>query len=392
MDKVKVGVIGIGNIGLVHASSIFRGEIRGMVLAGLCDISQARRAVAAEHFPCIPCYADAQALMSGGVDAVIIAVPHPSHGDLAIQAFEKGLHVLVEKPVDITISKARLLNKAAAKSGKLFGIMFNQRTSPLFAKAREIVTSGALGTLRRSVWIITNWYRSQAYYDSGTWRATWQGEGGGVLINQSPHQLDLWQWICGMPESITAFCDVAKYHSIEVEDDATIFARFPGGATGVFITTTGEYPGTNRLEISGSKGKIVLENGTLKWWQLEQDEAEVCATSDKNAPRIPFAYQEFSQEKKPVLAGHAAILQNFADGILLGTPLIAPGYDGIFELTIQNAAYLSAWAGSTPVGIPFDEGAYDTMLEEKRKLSTHNRENTSRSADTVYNPRWQINW
>ncbi len=392
MDAVKVGVIGIGNIGFAHASTIFQGKIDGMVLAGLCDASRERRVVAAERFPGVACYADALELMDSGIDAVIIAVPHLSHAQLGIQAFQKGLHVLVEKPMDITVSRARQLSEAAKKSGKLFGIMFNQRTNNLFQKARELVRSGALGALKRSVWIVTNWYRTQHYYDSGTWRATWAGEGGGVLMNQAPHQLDLWQWICGMPESVAAFCEESKHHRIEVEDDAAIYAKFSGGATGVFITSTGEYPGTNRLEITGSKGKLVLEEGKLKWWQLERDADEVSAASDKNAPNIPYTCREFTQDETSGLSGHAAILQNFADGIRLGTPLLAPGEEGICEMSLQNAAYLSAWSGGIPVAIPFDEGAFDSLLAKKQGTAAANTVSSSKDTGEGYSQRWQINW
>jgi predicted dehydrogenase len=305
-------------------------------------------------------------------------------------AFRYGKHVLVEKPMDIRLSKARQLCEAAKKSGKQFGIMFNQRTGKLFGEARRIVQSGELGQLKRSVWIITNWYRTQHYYDSGTWRATWAGEGGGVLVNQAPHQLDLWQWICGMPEQITAFCTEAKYHNIEVEDDATVIARFPGGAEGVFITTTGEYPGTNRLEISGSKGKLVLENGLLKWWKLKQDEREFCYASEKSFAHIDTEYLEIEDETNA--RGHQKILQNFTNSILHDEPLLAPGYDGIRELTIQNAAYLSAWKGNLPVELPFDESEYDAMLEQKQSKSVFSTGNGPDAKHTQYSERWQIKW
>ena len=392
MKQLRVAVIGVGNIGYVHASCIYGRHVSGMTLSALCDCRSEMAADLAEAFPGIPFFTDFEALLAEpDIDAVIVSVPHPLHAEVAIRAFAHGKHVLVEKPLDISLSSGKRLCEAALRSGKLFGIMFNQRTGSLFQKAREIVTSGRLGQLKRSVWIITNWYRTQHYYDSGTWRATWQGEGGGVLVNQAPHQLDLWQWICGMPEQITAFCDEAKYHNIEVEDSATIVARFPGGAEGVFITSTGEYPGTNRLEISGSKGKLVLENGILKWWQLQQDEREVCFTSDKSFDRIETVCHEF-REEDAALAGHRAILQNFTDAILHGTPLLAPGYDGIRELTIQNAAYLSAWKGSIPVSLPFDEAEYDALLAEKRRTGRSLKTGGSSARQSQYNERWQIKW
>ena len=281
MDQiVRVGVIGIGNMGSAHANCVYSGKIQGMALKAVCDIAPERLAYCQKNFPGVATYEDWQeVLRNPELDAVIIAVPHPLHAKIAIAALQAGKHVQLEKPMDIAVSRGLALNAAAKASQKVFSITFNQRTNDLFAKAREIVRSGQLGELKRSVWIITNWYRTQHYYNSGSWRATWSGEGGGVLLNQAPHNLDLWQWICGMPCEITAFCDIAKYHKIEVEDDVTIFARYPNGATGAFITSTGEYPGTNRLEISGTLGKLVLENGLLKWWKLEQSERQVCLES-----------------------------------------------------------------------------------------------------------------
>ena len=266
MEKVKTAVIGIS--GGLDSCLALRVAVRAMKQLG-----RPARDVLAVTRPGVACYASEDALLAaGGVQAAIVAVPHPLHSKIASLALAAGLHVLVEKPLDVRLSVAQALCAQAKASGKVFALMLNQRTNPLFAKARAIVQGGQLGQLKRSVWIITNWYRTQHYYDSGAWRATWAGEGGGVLLNQAPHNLDLWQWICGMPESVTGYCDVARYHHIEVEDDATIFAKYPNGATGVFITSTGEMPGTNRLEIAGTKGKLVLENGVLKWWRLKTPE------------------------------------------------------------------------------------------------------------------------
>jgi len=388
---LRIGIVGIGNIGFVHATCIFQKQVPGAVLAALCDCKPGMEKEMQSYFPDVPFYSDVhQMLQQAQLDALIVSVPHPKHSDIAMAALASGVHVLVEKPMDITLSKGLALCEAAKHSGKQFGIMFNQRTGNLFAKAREIVQSGQLGQLKRSVWIITNWYRTQHYYDSGSWRATWAGEGGGVLMNQAPHQLDLWQWICGMPETITAFCSEAKYHNIEVEDDATIVAQFPGGAEGVFITTTGEYPGTNRLEISGSKGKLVLENHMLKWWKLAVDEREFCYTSENSFDHIPMECVEIPED--PEVMGHKAILRNFTNSILHGEPLLAPGYDGINELTIQNAAYLSAWKGSIPVHLPFDTAEYDALLQEKQQQSAMRKESQASEKKTSYSERWQIKW
>ena len=392
MDKkVKVGVIGIGNMGSAHASCVASGEIKGMELVAVCDTDKNRLVKCEKAFPGAMRYADWQELLQHPeLDAVIIAVPHPFHAQMAIAALKAGKHVQLEKPVDISVSRAEELNRVAQATDKVFSITFNQRNNDLFQKAREIVKSGTLGELKRSVWINTNWYRTQHYYDSGTWRATWRGEGGGVLLNQAPHNLDLWQWICGMPCEITGFCDVAKYHNIEVEDDVTIFARYPNGATGTFITTTGEAPGTNRLEISGTKGKMVLENGLIKLWKLKENERDVCNTSKENSLLIPCDYEEFSYEI--LVASHIGILQNFTNAILYGEELLAPGVEGVRSLMISNAAYLSAWKGSVPVSLPVNSEEFDQKLAEHIASSRLKDAKGSEKFNTAYQSRWQVNW
>jgi len=389
MKMLTVAVVGLGNMGSAHAACIAAGEVEGMTLTAVCDVQKKRVDAFLQAHPNVKGYEDYTALLcEKAADAVILAVPHPMHADMAVSALEKGFHVLLEKPVDVSVSKAEKLNAAAAKSDRVFGIMFNQRTNPLFGKAREIVKSGALGELKRTSWTVTNWYRTQYYYDSGAWRATWAGEGGGVLLNQAPHQLDLWQWICGMPVSVAAYCPVAKYHRIEVEDEATIFVRYKNGATGTFITSTGESPGTNRLEIAGTLGKLVLEDGKLKWWRLREDERTVCQKKQQNFVKIPFDYEELLQTEKE--SGHKGILQNFADAVSVGAPLLAPGTDGIFELTLSNAAYLSAWEGKE-VALPFDPAAFDEKLAALAKTSKHRNDGTAEQNGT-YSPRWQVNW
>ncbi len=391
MNMIRTAVIGVGNMGSAHASCIAGGKIEGLTLSALCDIAPARQAYCRETYPQVPCFASVEELLAAGVaDAVIIAVPHPSHSDVAIAALEAGLHVLVEKPIDVALSKAQMLCDVADRSGNVFAVMLNQRTNPLFRRAREIVQGGLLGELKRTVWIITNWYRTQHYYDSGAWRATWAGEGGGVLLNQAPHNLDLWQWICGMPERITAYCDVARYHRIEVEDDATIFTRYANGATGVFITSTGEAPGTNRLEIAGDRGKLVLENGVLKWWRLQQPEREVCFQSPENFAHIPCDYEEILPDAPET--AHAGILQNWANAIQHGEPLISPGRDALNELTISNAAYLSQWTGNAPVTLPMDNASFDRLLAERADASSLKQEKERKGGSNGYSQRWQVNW
>ncbi len=389
MKAIKTAVIGFGNMGSAHASTLFDGKVEGLILAAVCDHDAERLELARSIYGDILYFENWREVMDcSEIDAVIVAVPHPLHADIAIAALKAQKHVMVEKPVDITCSKALKLNEAAKNAKTVFALMFNQRTNPLFQKARELVQSGALGELKRSVWIITNWYRTQGYYDSGSWRATWQGEGGGVLLNQAPHNLDLWQWICGMPVQITAFCDEGKYHRIEVEDDVTIFARYANGATGTFITTTGEYPGTNRLEISGTLGKIVLENKTLKYWKLPISERELCVSKSKMSVKEEPEFSEFSFEGK--IPGHQGILQNFSNRILKGEPLISPGEEGINELMISNAAYLSSWKNA-PVDLPFDPTEFDEFLLKKQNNSKPKKKGLP-EMNRGYQTRWDTKW
>ena len=391
MPEVRAAVIGVGNMGFAHASCLHSGGVQGMRLTAVCDVEPARLAACRERFPGVRCYEDYRALLSGGeADAVIVAVPHPLHARIAADALRAGFHALVEKPIDISLSRAQDLCAAARESGRVFAVMLNQRTNPLFQRCRQIVRGGELGELKRSVWIITNWYRTQHYYDSGSWRATWAGEGGGVLLNQAPHNLDLWQWICGMPVSVTAFCDTARYHHIEVEDEATLFTRYENGATGLFVTSTGEYPGTNRLEISGTLGKLVLEGGALKWWKLREPEERVRFTSQENFTQIAMDFEEIRPTEKE--SAHAGILQNFAGAILRGEPLLSPGEDGVRELTLSNAAYLSQWLGNRKIDLPFDTALFDRMLAEKAADSAYVPGRSSGQPDGRYGSRWQVNW
>lgn len=385
---VRLGIIGIGGIGSAHFNCVGSGNIEGMTLAAVCDIDPARLEYCKSVLPEIPCFTDYKEMLASGlIDAVLISVPHPMHAEIAIAALESGLHVLTEKPEDITVSAARRLNETADRCGKVFAIMFNQRTNPIFKKAREIVRLGQLGDIKRSIWIITNWYRTQHYYDSGDWRATWRGEGGGVLLNQAPHNLDLWQWICGMPTEITAFCEVGKWHDIEVEDDVTILARYENGATGTFITSTGDLPGTNRLEISGTKGSLIVEQGKLTFKRLKIDEREICKTCNESWPSPELDTEVYEPNDNG--AAHAGILQNFANVILNGEPLIADGREGINELMISNAAYLSQWTGNKTIALPFDEAEFDRLLKTRQDSSEIKSSGGKQTHDS-YSERWQV--
>ena len=390
MDKLRLGIIGMGNMGSGHLGYYLNGECPRVEITAFADTAPEKLKRASERLPSAAAYDSAEGLInSGKADAVLIAVPHYDHPAIAVKAFEHGLHVLTEKPAGVYTRQVREMNDAAKRSGVKFGIMFNQRTNPIYARAREIVKSGELGELKRLVWIVTNWYRTQAYYDSGTWRATWNGEGGGVLLNQAPHNLDLWQWIFGMPKRVRAFCTVGKYHDIGVEDDVTIYGEYENGATATFITTTGEAPGTNRLEISGTKGKLVLEDGKLKHWRLKEDERVTCAECKNGFVHPECEYSEFTA---PELDGHPVILNNFADHILDGSPLLAPGEEGLNSLSISNAAYLSSWTDGW-AEIPVAEDDFEKQLA----WLCHN-EKLTKKPPLVSEPaeklaeRWRVHW
>lgn len=368
MDKVKLGIIGIGNMGSGHIGNLLKGLVPEIELTAVADIREARRAWAKETLPeSVAIFEDGDSLIdSGACDAVLIAVPHYDHPAFAIKAFEKGLHVMCEKPAGVYTRQVREMNEAAAKTDKVFGMMFNQRTNHVYRKMKELVSSGDYGKIKRVNWIITDWYRTQAYYNSGGWRATWAGEGGGVLLNQCPHNLDLLQWICGLPVKVQAFCHNGKWHDIEVEDDVTAYLEFENGATGVFITSTADAPGTNRFEVTMEKGKLVCENDTLSLYELEVNEREHCFTSKEGFEKP--AGHEVKVETDGENLQHVGVLRAFAANILRGEPLVARGEEGINGLTLSNAMHLSSWLGK-PVEIPFDEDLFLEKLNEHRANS-----------------------
>ncbi|MCZ7836217.1 Gfo/Idh/MocA family protein [Atlantibacter hermannii] len=364
MDKVRFGIIGIGNIGTVHTRYLLAGEIKQACLTAVCDNNPEKHpAIKQRVGDAIPLFSDAQEMLDSGlIDAVIVATPHYAHPILSMMAMRRGIHTLCEKPAGVYTAQVEEMNACARECDVVFGIMYNQRPNPLYQKVKDLIDSGELGKIRRSNWIITNWYRSQSYYNSGGWRATWKGEGGGVLLNQDPHQLDLWQWLVGMPVRLRAFCQFGKHRQIEVEDEVTAYAEYANGATGVFITTVAETPGTNRLEIVGDRGKVVVENGQLQFWRLRESETAFNARWDKG-----FGEPECWQVQVPAgpeCSDHQVITANFTDAILHHTPLIAPGLEGIRGLTLSNAMHLSTWTDDW-VTLPLDSQRYLALLQQR---------------------------
>ncbi|MBQ9086439.1 MAG: Gfo/Idh/MocA family oxidoreductase [Clostridia bacterium] len=377
-NKVRLGILGLGNMGSEHCQNLKAGKCPEIELTAVCDVKPARLDWAKETLgEGVARFTDAEAMMdSGKIDAILVAVPHYDHPKYSIMAMKKGLHVMCEKPAGVYTKQVLEMNKVADECGVTFAIMMNLRTGVPYQKLKEIIESGELGNIRRVNWIVTTWYRPQAYYDSGDWRATWSGEGGGVLLNQCPHNLDMLQWICGMPSKVTAHLHFGKWHDIEVEDDVTAYLEYPNGATGVFITSTADAPGSNRFEITFDKGRAIVElpkegGKFLTVWKSANGmtEQEFSATNTS-----PFGSPKFVKEEIDVNASstsHPGVLNAFAANILRGEPLLADGREGINGLTLSNAMHLSAWTGKTVDVENFDHDLYYEEL--MRRVATSRR-------------------
>ena len=372
MDFVKFGVIGIGNMGSAHVKYIE--ELKIAKLTAVCDINpKAFERIAPDIRERIQCFTDADTfLKEADIDAVIIAVPHYDHPDLAIKSMNAGKHIIVEKPIAVHKAEAERLIAEGKKHPELKkSLMFCLRTVGTFKKIKQLIDSGELGKIRRINWVITSWFRSQAYYDSGDWRASWRGEGGGVLLNQCPHQLDLWQWFFGMPKKIHAVVKLGKYHNIEVEDDVNAYMEYEDGAVGNFIASTGEMPGENRLVITTERGRLTCENGKISLIRNEIETSEYCMTTSNSfgcaanwTCEIPASNDASHQ--------HRDVIENLANAILHDAPLLAPMEDGIRGLELGNAILLSGLKEKT-VTLPMDSAEFAEMLAGLVKTSRYKK-------------------
>ncbi len=364
MKEVRMGVIGLGNMGSNHIGYI--NEIPGCRIAAVADHDPEMLARGDKLENCEQFAEGLDLINSGTVDAILIATPHYDHPPLTLAAFKKGIHVLCEKPVAVTAAAADKVNKAFARMKKkpIWGAMFNQRTHANWQFIKRVMDSGEIGELRRVCWIITNWFRSQAYYDSGGWRATWAGEGGGVLINQCPHNLDLITWFCGTPNKVISNVGLGKYHDIEVEDDVTAMLEYPNGATGVFITTTGDSPGTNRLEIVGTKGKIVtLGGGKVELTRSHQDIVEFCYGTEESFGNV--ACDTMTVQPGGKGGGHRKVTEQFIKAILANDAslLVAHASEGIKGLELGNAMLMSGVLNE-PIKIPTPRAKFEKLLKD----------------------------
>lgn len=381
VKKVKLGVIGIGNEGTGLIRMIQEGKCPEIQVTAVADINPERLQWAETLGPDVGRFSNAEEMLDSGlIEAALVAVPHYDHPRYAMECMKRGLHVLVEKPAGVYTRQVREMNAMAARSSVKFGMMFNQRTNCIYRKMRELVKGGSLGDIKRTNWIITNWYRPQAYYDSGDWRATWSGEGGGVLLNQCPHNLDLWQWICGMPVQVEAHMRFGRWHDIEVEDDVTAYVEYANGATGTFVTTTGDFPGSNRFEVTLEKGKLLAEDGKLILWETAVSEPEFSKTNTMPFGQPACTRIEVGTDGQS--PQHAGVMNAFAAAVLRDEPMVAGGEEGIDGLALSNAMHLSAWLGR-PVSLPLDEDLYYEELMKRVKNSRRKETGKIVFADTV---------
>ncbi|WP_087484262.1 Gfo/Idh/MocA family protein [Brachybacterium massiliense] len=382
--NVRLGIIGLGAQGGMYAGLLADGKVAGMTLGAIADVDPAKQELAAQKHAGVPFYDDYLAMLdSGDVDAVVTTVPHYLHPEMTIAAIGKGIHTLTEKPAGVYTKQVQEMNDfAAAHPETTFAIMFNQRTNPVYTDLKALISSGELGKLRHTSWIITTWWRPQAYYDQSAWRATWGGEGGGVLVNQAPHQLDLWQWLCGAPKKVFAKLAFGFQRDIATEDEVNAVVDFGDGATGSFITSTNDIIGTDRLEMLFDQGKIVVEDSKkVTITRLTQDERSLSdGMSAEDVGRLFMGQIDtselFTTEVKEYESAwgqqHIDVLTNFAAHLNDGTALIADGAEGINGVRLASGMQLSAWTGREIdlVDYPADEHLVELnrRIEEEGKF------------------------
>jgi len=371
--QVRIALIGTGSMGTEHLKSIEK--LPQARLTAVCDTNRELADRRAQEYG-VPAYYSAEELLANAeLDAVLIATPHYDHTTIALQAFamEKPVHVLTEKPVGVHANDVKKMISAYEEAKKRrpdlkFAAMFQQRTLGHWRKIKDLIDSGELGKLIRTTWIITDWFRTQIYYDNGGWRGTWEGEGGGVLLNQCPHNLDLFQWLVGMPDRITGFAGIGKHHHIEVEDEVTGVFEYDNGMTGHFITTTAESPGTNRLEIIGEKGKLIFEDDKLTFHRNRRSMLEFLQDSPERFGKVENWKCDIPFEDHGE-SGHRLIIENFCQSLLEGEDLIAQAPEGLNSVSMGNAIMLSNCRDNTPVTIPLDGDAYEMWLKEQIEQS-----------------------
>ena len=365
MENVRLGIVGLGNMGKAHLNNIRSGKVPGMRVTAMCESVGTLPAQLEGETP----FTDVNAMIkSGKIDAILICTPHFSHTTIGIAALNNGLHVLVEKPISVHKADCERLIAAHTDKSKIFAAMFNMRTNATFRKVKDLIDSGELGQVRRVHWEVTNWFRTNYYYATGGWRGTWKGEGGGVLMNQCPHNLDLFQWMFGMPQRVRGFCQFGRFHEIEVEDDVTAVLQYDSGTTATFVTSTGEAPGRNVLEISAEQGRLTVKDGTHIHFQRNRTPMSKFCMEAEAAFAMPESWH-MDIPVETVGGQHVEILQNFANAILKGEKLLSPAGEGIHSVELANAILLSTWQDKT-IELPMSSADYERILIEKGEKST----------------------
>ena len=372
MKKIRFGLIGLGNQGSSYTFNIFdKGQIENGVITAACDINPTKIENHKEKTTAkgVKYFTDYKEMLDSGlIDVAMVETPHYQHPEIVIECLNRGINVICEKPAGVYADQVKEMNEVAKKKNAVFSMMFNQRTNCVYRKMKEMIEKGDIGDIQRVTWIITDWFRTQQYYNSGSWRATWAGEGGGVLINQCPHQIDLIQWVIGMmPKTVRGFCHYGKWHDIEVEDDVTAYFEYENGATGVFITTTGEAPGTNRFEVSGTKGKLLCEGGKLYLYRNIQDSKDFALDPKNTFGNLPCKKIEVETDGKN--PQHAGIINNMANALLGLEELFVEGTEGINGVELMNAIEYSGWKGGEAVSVPVDGKKYLEELNKHRATS-----------------------
>ena len=378
MRKVRIGVVGVGGMGQGHCA--YMHELKEGELTAVCDIDRKTARMVGEKHNVPHFLKHTDLLDSGLVDAVLIATPHYFHPPIAIDAFKRGIHVLSEKPIGVSVKDARAMVRAAERTGKVFSVMYQSRAVPVYQAAKKWLDGGGLGELVRANAILAV-YRSQAYYDSAAWRATWKEEGGGVLVNQAPHGFDAFLWLAGMPKYVTGEIRT-RLHSIEAEDEAFALMEFPNGAHGYIYTSTTEWPGTNRFELAGDRGKLILDGSGLRIWEVDPSVGEYTRKS-KDMWGVPKPKEVAPRLAKRV-TGHIAITSNFCRAILYGDELLAPGAEAIRQVEVASAIILSSFTRKR-VSLPLNAAAYEALLKKlKAKSKPKTRAKAQRITDVKF--------
>src|SRR3979411_3327211 len=333
---VRFAVIGVGaNVFNMHDPALRSNNVE---IVGVCDINVEAAERQAERLGC-PYFADHRELLAATrPDAVAVLAPHPFHAALAIDCLNAGAPLLVEKPIAVHVAEADRMIAAAAQADRLLAVNLQHRTRGEIRTARKLLESGRLGQIQR-VEMVAIWTRTASYYAQAGWRGTWQGEGGGVLMNQSPHSLDLICHLVGQPSRVVAW-NRTLFHAIETEDTSLSLLEWPNGALGTLLVTTAQAGEPERLEIAGTRGILQLGRGGVHFVEADQDLRDFLKTSPEPFGKPIFRDQDVVLE--PGGGDHTDVYANFLEAIRSGAPLVADGAGGRLSLELANALIYSS--------------------------------------------------